>query len=74
LTSRKKKESGQDLAVAPSLKRGKGQGHRHLLEPANGFAQTSDQVFANVPACSLNARGRKLTDRFAPWNVVTHGD
>ena len=25
------------------------------------------------PACSLNARGQKLTDMFAAWNVVTHG-
>jgi hypothetical protein len=32
-----------------------------------------DETFAACPACSLNARGAKLTDVFAVWNVVTHG-
>ena len=36
-------------------------------------SQHNDETFAAYPACSLNARGAKLTDVFAVWNVVTHG-
>jgi hypothetical protein len=32
-----------------------------------------DETFTACPACSLNARGAKLTNVFAAWNVVTHG-
>jgi len=52
---------------------GKGQRHGNLLERSDTPAQALDQTFAPCPACSLNARRRKLTDVFTTWNVVTHG-
>jgi hypothetical protein len=67
-------EEGAGGAGKARIRRGgEGQRHGNLLEHANTGTQALDKAFDRRPACFFNARGAKLTDAFAAWNVVTHG-